>query len=193
MVIIGFAGKMGSGKNHFAEKIIAPLLKSQGHQVVILAFADQLKVELMTKYGLSYTEVFENKTASTRDLLQKEGTSLGRDIRGADIWIKYLASWISIFTARGVNHILITDVRFTNEAEWIKSQNGILVKIDAPDRTQNYCIARNISAENRIHQSETQLDTYTDFDVIIDNRLNIQQTDKLETSIGQLLHLIASK
>ena len=104
-----------------------------------------------------------------------------------------MASWISIFTARGVNHILITDVRFTNEAEWIKSQIGILVKIDAPDRHDSYCMSKNISPENRFHQSEIELDTFQDFDVIIDNRLTIQQTDKLETSIGQLLHLIASK
>ena len=193
MIIIGFAGKMGSGKNHFAEKIIAPLLKSQGHQVVILAFADQLKVELMTKYGLSYAEVFENKSASTRDLLQKEGTALGRDVRGSDIWIKYLANWTEIFAARGINYILITDVRFTNEAEWIKSKNGILVKIDAPDRHNIYCMSKNISPENKVHQSETELDNYNAFDIVIDNRQHNQDTITFDKSMTNLLHLIASR
>jgi hypothetical protein len=179
MVIIGFSGKMGSGKNYLAESIIAPFLKSQGAQVLTLAFADQLKIEVMTKYNLSYDDVFEKKTPETRAILQNEGTENGRDKRGSDIWIKYLSSWIQIFAARGVEHFLITDVRFKNEAEWIKQLGGILVKIDASDRHESYCLTRSISSDRQHHISEIELDGWTGFDITIDNSMtNSQNVDK---------------
>ena len=62
MVIIGFTGKMGSGKNYIAEQILLPFLTSHGYQVLTLAFADQLKIDCMTKYGLNYNDVFKDKS-----------------------------------------------------------------------------------------------------------------------------------
>ena len=171
MVIIGFAGKMGSGKNYLAESILAPFLKSQGAQVLTLAFADQLKIEVMTKYNLSYDDVFEKKTPGIRAILQHEGTENGRDKRGSDVWIKYLSSWIQIFAARGVEHFLITDVRFKNEAEWIQRSGGILVKIDALDRHESHCLTRSISSVRQHHISEIELDGWNGFDITIDNSM----------------------
>ena len=181
MVIIGFTGKMGSGKNYIAEQILLPFLTSHGYQVLTLAFADQLKIDCMTKYGLNYNDVFKDKSPATRAILQQEGTENGRNTRGADIWIKYVASWVQIFSARGIEHFLIPDVRFQNEAEWILQQGGILVKIDANDRHQHHCATRGISSERQQHSSETDLDSFDHYDIIIDNRISNQENVKQQT------------
>lgn len=54
---------------------------------------------------------------------------------------------------------IITDVRFPNEAEAIKKRGGILIRTNNPDY---------VPYENE-HLSETALDSYNDFDYIIEN------------------------
>ena len=191
MVIIGFSGKMGSGKNYIAESIVAPFLRKNGFQVVVIAFADQLKIDVMNKYNLSYEDVFDRKTLATRDILQLEGTENGREKRGADVWIKYVASWIAIFAARGIEHFLIPDVRFRNEAEWILSQGGIIVKINAPDRHEEHCRTKNILPDKIMHSSETELDEWDGYNLFINNRkCNIEKVaNEVEFLIGfTILH-----
>lgn len=57
---------------------------------------------------------------------------------------------------------VISDVRFPNEAEAIKNKNGILIRLN-----------RNIRLES-IHESETALNNYDDWDYVIDNNGTIE-------------------
>jgi len=180
MVIIGFSGKMGSGKNYIAEQIVAKFLSQNNIPYLVIAFADQLKIEVMTKYNLSYDELFAFKSPETRKILQEEGTELGRNKKGADIWIKYVANWIRIFQARGITHFLIPDVRFINEATWIKEQpNSYLIKIDAIDRHQLYIGDKHFNMSN--HQSEIQLDEWKDWDFTINNTIENEKNVEIQT------------
>ena len=179
-VIIGFAGKMGVGKD-YAAKAFAKLIKPYQGTTISLAFADQLKVNVATHHRVDIADLLaSNKSPETRKLLQQEGTERGRDKYGEDLWVRFIQNWIHVhaerFKAMGapIKCVLITDCRFPNEAEWILSQpNGYLVHLKAPERNK---AARQRSQgarttlppaptdepnETATHRSETSLDDFT--------------------------------
>ena len=124
MELIGLLGHQGVGKNYIAEVVLKEILPKKN--TVILAFADHFKVDCICKHGASYKKVFEKKDFPTRRLLQLVGTEEGRNKYGSDIWIKTLETWIKLLNSRGVERFIICDVRFQNEANWIKKLNGII-------------------------------------------------------------------
>jgi len=91
------------------------------------------------------------------------------------MWIRGLDMQIETFCKRSPKEVLviICDVRFFNEAEYIKSKNGILFRIEAPLRTQSRYwkeAGGSLQIHQMIskHQSEIDLDKYK-FDHIINN------------------------
>ena len=84
------------------------------------------------------------KIPMVRELLQRMGTEAGRDIHGQDVWVNHTFSNIhkdceweySFHSGEGVlKQLLVTDVvipdlRFTNEAERIKSHGGTIIRVD---------------------------------------------------------------
>lgn len=172
MTLIGLCGKMGVGKDYIANNVILPYLRNVRKQTSItLCFADQLKVNAMSRYNLDYSSVYENKTHEVRKLLQKDGTEHGRDLHGKDIWISYLDKWMEIMKHRGIENFVITDVRFQNEMQYIKSRNGILIRIIAHERNKLRMQNEKITEAMMVHKSECDLDNVGDeyFDLTIDN------------------------
>jgi hypothetical protein len=176
MIIIGVAGKMGSGKDFICNNVIIPVLKKYNQTFLQLAFADQIKVNVMTKKNIKYNDVYVNKTTETRTLLQTEGTEQGRNLVNENIWINYFNNWITIFKNRGIDNFICTDVRFKNEVDYIKKNGGILIYINAPNR--NMSRLKNESNGNlelfekiKSHKSECDLDDLDSnkFDLIINN------------------------
>jgi hypothetical protein len=70
----------------------------------------------------------------------------------------------------------ITDVRFPNECKVIKDREGILIKIERPCIECGLKNGHKMScSHNRIlHESETALDDYTDWDYIVKNDSTIE-------------------
>lgn len=177
MVLIGICGKMGAGKDYICSHYIRPFFQNKlGQSCLHLSFADQIKINVMTKDNISFTDVFEQKTSKTRTLLQKEGTDLGRNLHGADIWVKYWSNWVDVFSSRGVENIITTDVRHKNEAQFIKEKNGILIKVNAPLRNEERlnkesCGNATIYHNIKTHPSECDLDDVDNayFDIVINN------------------------
>lgn len=208
--IYGFSGKLGVGKNYVAEKIFGKKLYEKGYNVHILAFGDLVKYELGSRfkkiennliYEMTkvYEELFINKSAETRNKLQFYGTNFCRNgenwkikdnftmYNEPDIWIKGLLLQINTILERSYDNskdiFIITDVRFKNEAEFIKKLGGKIIKIDAPIRNYNKLLSeamKTFKSEKDIndyieriknHSSETDLDTYT-FDYVIANDIN---------------------
>ena len=166
--IIALSGKMGSGKDYIAREIIVPWIKATGANVVTTAFADQLKLKISAEKLVPLADMMGDKNAVTRKLLQDVGTDY-RERIGTDIWIRYMERWIELRKIRdGQQIVVITDCRYPNELEWVKSKGGVIVKINAPDRT-----AARVSAENcpvlSEHHSENEI-TFP-FDLVIDNRV----------------------
>ena len=132
--IIGLSGFKRTGKD-----TVAGYLESH-HDMLPFAFADNVKQTAMTMFGLTYDQAFGNYgfnredilpqwSMSVRHILQKVGTECGRDIFGYDIWIKRLQVDINNYPS---SDYLVSDVRFENEAAWIKSSGGIIIDIIRP-------------------------------------------------------------
>lgn len=58
-----------------------------------------------------------------RQLMQRLGTEAGRNLFGENFWVDQL------FLRHSPNNLVITDVRFPNEAQAIKNRGGIIVRI----------------------------------------------------------------
>jgi len=183
-MIIGIAGKMGCGKDYTCNNLVIPILKYYNHTFLQVSFADQIKINTMTKNQISFDDVYINKNEHTRRLLQLEGTENGRDILGTDIWIRYLENWIKVHESRGIKNFICTDVRFKNEFDYIKDRGGIVLRIDAPKRNIERLLSEsrgdsNILETLKTHRSECDLDTLTDewFDLIIKNNPGVNILD----------------
>lgn len=187
-IVIGFSGKMGTGKNYIAEKVLPAVLSKviPDTQYYYMAFGDQIKVELgCRRPHLTYDLLFEKKTKDVRQLLQQYGTENGRNVHGEHIWIKSLDLWMDIYKHRSPdknNIFVVTDVRFKNEAKWVEDNNGILIRVDAPIRNEDR-IKQEESQDIKNHVSEVDLDDY-DFKNIINN-----EHDQVPKT--QLEHIIA--
>ena len=186
MEIIGLLGHAGTGKNYIAENILPKILKPKS--TIVIAFADHFKVDAICKHGAEYEKVYGKKDFYTRKLLQKVGTEEGRDVYGEDIWIKSVETWIKVYNSRGVERFIISDCRFKNEVDWIKSfNNGIVLKINAPNRYNDRLVKEtnnNIEKINDIknHPSELQIDE-CNYDIVINNDHDNNPLDELKQNI----------
>jgi hypothetical protein len=109
---IGLIGLAGSGKDTAAKA-----LTSLGYNRV--AFADELKF-CAHQFGWK-----GEKDERGRAMLQ----DLGMAVRKYDPyhWIAYVEKWHN-----RKEHVVYTDVRFQNEADFVRSKGGIIVRIVRP-------------------------------------------------------------
>jgi len=190
-VLIGFSGKIGSGKNFIAEEVFLPKLfdiysKIKPSTKLIpyyFSFGDHLKIECLCRIPYKKLDqktvvhnFFVEKDQSTRDMLQKYGTENGRHVYHEDIWVRAVETWMNIQESRlgklrdltnndFLPIFIISDVRFKNEANFIQSNNGLVLRVNAPNRSE---IRVRTEANNdslimekiKSHLSETSLDDY---------------------------------
>lgn len=165
-MIIGISGKMGTGKDYIANEI-RKLLLENNKSVIMMAFADQMKIDCIVNGEVEYERVYVMKDEKSRKILQDYG--MERRIKnGADYWIKYIENWIRVYKQRGVECIIITDVRFLNEAEMIHRMGGKLIRIEASKRNRDKLLQEK-SEQLAGHISECCLDAYYGFDIILKN------------------------
>lgn len=186
-MIIGLSGRLGVGKDYISRNVIQPFIQQNFHkeQCIQLAFADQLKINTILNHpNVSFDSVFIKKTKYTRELLQHEGTEMGRNSKGSDIWINYTENWINVWKMRGFTTFLLSDVRFKNEIDWIHKNGGVVIRIEAPTRTK-------IKSEQEFnnsssHLSEIELDHIDKscYDLIFNNEPECPDSfDKIYTFI----------
>jgi hypothetical protein len=132
-LLIGITGKKGAGKNALA----AAIRSYCPGQAVEMAFAQPLKDAARIIFGLSHVQmhgslketVDERWGKSPRELLQLLGTEVARSI-DEDVWVK--SAGIQLRNTWGASDrtlVVVTDVRFLNEADFIKKHQGLLVRI----------------------------------------------------------------
>lgn len=170
--VIGFSGKLGSGKSFVAENVFAKMLSPA--PTVIMSFADQIKVNVIVQHNIDPHKCFVEKDEHTRKLMQRVGTEEGRNVYGHDIWLRYALQWMLIHASRGIKRIIIPDVRFHNEFDFIKELGGTMIRVDAPKRNRAALekeAAKGTGTPEQIgsHVSETELDSGRVFDYIINN------------------------
>lgn len=156
-MIIGLSGKATSGKDTVCG-FIKDWAESNGRSAERDAFADRLKISAAHALGVMDDEIaFCNSLKTTgritvtisqanaidphgffarqftgREYLQWYGTQAHRDVFDHDFWLRgVLPDPGDRYGGRDPFDILvITDVRFDNEAQWIKGCNGEVWQID---------------------------------------------------------------
>lgn len=98
---------------------------------------------------------------SARELMRWWGTEYRRH-QDDLYWIRKMAQWIETVFAQGITSIVITDVRFINEADFIRAAGGSIWKVR---RTQADMKSAN-------HQSEAEIELIWS-DKAIDNNGSI--------------------
>jgi hypothetical protein len=161
--IIGLTGLAGSGKDTVRNILV------QEQDFCGLAFADHIREMLRALIGgarLNTDFIHERHLkelpipgigVSYRHLAQTLGTEWGRSI-APDLWIKLTESTISNMASQGERRFVISDVRFLNEAQWLKESGGEVWRIDRP----------GISSV-RDHESERQVSQIQPDRVILNN------------------------
>jgi hypothetical protein len=132
--LIGISGYARSGKDTFYQRA-AKLLSENGKNAVRLAFADALKNELnelLTKnVGISaFTEEDQDKEL-IRPVLVTYGTELRRKLN-PNCWIETIQPDVIDHLEAG-DYVFVTDVRFENEAQWIRMNGGTLINVIRED------------------------------------------------------------
>lgn len=151
-ILIGLTGRAGSGKDTAADHLV----REYGFERA--AFADVLRTMLeamFTEVDVDYAHLYEPHLKNTpiaelgmvsaRELMQTLGTEWGRRCNGPDWWLRLTERRLGLAAGGSPVHdrIVITDVRFPNEAEWIKRRGGMLVQLH-----------RETAAPVRAHESE---------------------------------------
>lgn len=160
--IIGLSGYARSGKNTVADilsslygyeqRAFADRLKGFVFQINGLVFNQEHGVHRVQEaVGFYGADAAKEKAPEYRRLLQEVGTK-SREFFGADVWVN------SCFGTMEVGHpYVITDVRFKNEAERIRSVGGAVFRVDRP----------GVGPIND-HVSEIEMDDWP-FDATIEN------------------------
>ena len=167
-MIIGISGKKRSGKDTIAQILVEEFGFTR------IGFADIIRAcvytldPIISLSGLRLQHLVDtNGWEATKDfpevrrLMQKFGTEIGRELIDPQIWIELTMSGI-----KASADIVISDVRFKNEAEEIKFQGG-----------QVWRVNRTTGDNYDIHRSETDLDEWT-FDEYIPNHGTIEDLKK---------------
>jgi predicted ATPase len=153
--IIGLTGFAGSGKD-----TVRDILEDMGF--VGFAFADPIRAmlrELLSGSGLDdkWMECREFKElvipelgVSYRQMAQMLGTEWGRSLH-ADFWVRLAGAYVADIQdqafERGVN-FCVSDVRFENEANFVRERGGVIWRIDRPgvERVRDHASERQIES-----------------------------------------------
>lgn len=134
--IVGLTGLAGSGKDTAAHHL-AEALQARGKRCMRMAFADPIRQALMA-IGVPSSYIYDRDLkeadvpgfgASYRKLAQTLGTEWGRDTINPNLWVSVLETRL-MGLQRKPDVLIITDVRMPNEADWITSQGGMLVRVE---------------------------------------------------------------
>lgn len=170
--IIGLSGWARSGKDTIADYLV------EHHGFTRVAFADPMRnallalnpyvsyygtpVSLSTMVRLVGWDVLKENSPEVRELLQRMGTEVGRNLFGQNFWVNQ-----AINAAKKYDKVVISDCRYVNEAKAITRLGGQVWRVSRPE----------VYAAND-HESEHNLDNY-DFDLYLDNKTSIENLQKI--------------
>jgi hypothetical protein len=201
-MIIGLVGFIGSGKG-----TVGDILEQKGF--VKDSFAKPLKDACSVMFGwpremlegdtevsrkwreepdVYWSEKF-SKEFSPRLALQLMGTEAGRNVFHKDVWV------ISLLNRSKGKDVVVTDVRFRNEIDYIQEHGGIIIRVKRGSEPEWYSTLKEIKSESEraevmrfigIHQSEWDW-VGSEFDYTIENNGTIEQ---LGNRVNEVLHFI---
>jgi len=173
-MICGIIGKARVGKNQFADYLQDCFLLRHRRSFTPMAFAAELKNMCQDHFDLSDDQLWGDKKEipderynkpafpnghywTAREIMQELG-SFYRRIHG-QFWVESLGKTMD---KRGIEDVIITDVRHINECEFVRNRQGVLIRVKRDDADEIHGME---------HESETALDGLGDnyFDMEINN------------------------
>ncbi len=163
-MLLGISGKIGSGKDTLADEVVF----YDSNRIEKRAFATKLKQITAILTGEKYEDMFtqegkniylEDWKMTVGEFQQKMGTEGMRYGVHPEGWILALFSDYQFSS-----DWIISDLRFVNEAQAIKDRGGFLIRLNGDPAK-----IRENSTRDLTHPSETGLDDWTDWDMIIEN------------------------
>lgn len=175
-MMIGLSGYARSGKDTVGKLLV------ERHGYTRVAFADPMRkmalaidpiIDHYGSYGSNVRPVRLSEAVDSvgwdraksvpevRRFLQRLGTEAGREIFGSDFWID-----IALKGYTQADNLVLTDVRFRNEADAIKKNDGVVVRILRP----------GIEPPNS-HASERDLDGWA-FDYLLKNEGSLEDLER---------------
>lgn len=159
-MIIGLSGYAGAGKDTVAEILVedfgftriafADIIKTACYVLDPIISLDGMRLaHAIDKYGWDTTK----EIPEVRRLLQTMGSEVGRELIDPQIWVE-----LTMHNIKNDSKIVISDVRFKNEAEEIKWKHGEIWRVTRIEK----------DAPVNLHRSETDLDSWL-FDEFISN------------------------
>lgn len=189
-LVIGISGKKASGKDLLGTYFSYFKWKR-------VAFADYLKSETRRLFGLTMEQTNGAKKEETTKYVRvpEDGApsycltprqimiDVGQWFRSVDklYWVKKAFDIVEAQPNGSVCYI--TDVRFKNEADYIKERGGIMIRLNRTKQAR-VSVYPNIATEKEDY-SEYDLDDYQGFDIVLDEAKN-QHPQHLEKFSGEV-------
>lgn len=156
-LLIGLTGPARSGKSTAANHLV------RNHLLEHYAFADPLRSGLMEIFNLDPDD-FEGERKeqtldwlgrSPRELMQSMGTEWARHMVHPDVWVRIAEQNLNYLqnSLSSVVGFVVSDVRFENEAEFIRQRGGTIIHIERPDAPA----VNPHSSETGIHLKQSDL------------------------------------
>lgn len=179
-IVVVISGKRGAGKDLLGKYL-------SYHKFKGMPFAGELKDRVRRDFGLTkeqtdgalketptkLAKVLVSQNPETKEITEINGfwtpreimISYGQFFRQFDslYWVKKVFDKINAGAPNDL--ITITDVRFKNEADYVKEQKGYLVRIE---RKPELNIYKGVISD----ASEVELDNYTGFDLVLPKENN---------------------
>lgn len=159
-VVVGISGKIGSGKNYLADRLIEEYSR-RGLKAGFSSFATPLKAELSQiiqslpgpdeSIAASYNMPLK-QAQKLRELLAADYAARGLSLTAYDRTegvrraLQYLGTdirravdqqyWVNLFKRavdRTLDFALVTDVRFPNEADAMIDMSGVILRLEVPE------------------------------------------------------------
>jgi len=138
MILIGIAGKKGSGKDTIADYLC------EHYHFQKRAFADPLKQICQILFQLSAQQLSDPLLKETvddrwqltpRQMFQKIGTDLFRNHYDISIWLDHFKYWYLEHASQ--SPVVCNDVRFQNECDLIHELGGIVIRVTRNRQEEN--------------------------------------------------------
>lgn len=132
-LLVGLCGAAGAGKS-----TVAAYLEHE-HAFAQLALADPIVDmigALFSAAGVDGAWMVERALkeqpttlgVSYRRLAQTLGTDWGRQIVAPDLWLRVATQRLASPALQAEN-VVVSDIRFPNEAQWLQARGGVLVRL----------------------------------------------------------------
>lgn len=168
-MIIGLSGYAQVGKDTVANILVEEYGYSKIGFADIIRNACYRLNPIVTLEGLRLAHLVNiegwevaKQIPEVRRLLQVMGTEVGRDLIDPQIWVE-----LTLSNCQNSDKIVISDVRFRNEAEEIKFRGGQVWRISRIEK----------DSPVNLHRSETDMDSWN-FDNYISNNGTIDDLRK---------------